>query len=201
MKRIAKITQCIGALFLLSGCATFLKLDKQENTQTEAKPSTKKSLTIFYSQFQQVEKDLQKAPEQDRLTTQKRIIKILSQTNQFSDIKVAEGENVPSGSDLTIKFTSVTQVNNKIGPLRILSFVTLGVVPMQFDQETKFTGEVSDKSGKKLKTTASSFQSDTWIGWIFLPLMPFYYPDSQADKAFENMINQALTELKKENIL
>lgn len=201
MKRLAIPLHCLLATLMFSRCATFLNMDKQSDGAKEPGNAPKKTLTISYTQYQKAEKEMEKSPEKDRLITQNRIQKILSATNRFSEIKIAENENVVSGSDLTIKFSAVTEVNNKTSALRILSIVTLGVVPMQFEQETKFTGEVFDKNGKKLKTTASSFQSSTWLGWIFLPLMPFYYPDSQAEKAFESMIGQALAELKKENIL
>lgn len=176
-----------------------LKKKRQQKTKQAFQP--KKNLTITYAQYQQVDSEKTKSPEKDRLITEQRIVKILNRSNQFTEVKVAENENLPAASDLTMKFTAVSNVNNKIGPLRILSFVTLGVVPMQFKQETKLTTEVFDKNGKRLKLSESSFQSDTWIGWIFIPLAPFYWPDSQADKAFESMVGSALAEMKKENIL
>jgi len=108
---------------------------------------------------------------------------------------------VTASTDLRINFGAFTKVDNQVGALRILAFVTLGIVPMQFKQETKLTGEVFDKNGKKLKVTEGSFKSDTWIGWFVLPLMPFYSPESQADKAFKGMLDDALQVLKKDNIL
>lgn len=201
MKRKSIIFFFVPTVFAFTACATFLDLEKKETLKSQTSVSTKKNLTITYAQYQQVDTEKTKSPEKDRLITEQRIIKILNRSNQFTEVKVAENENSPAASDLTMKFTVVSNVNNKIGPLRILSFVTLGVVPMQFKQETKLTSEVFDKNGKRLKLTESSFQSDTWIGWIFLPLAPFFWPDSQADKAFENMVGSTLAEMKKENLL
>lgn len=201
MKRFSIFCFLLPTVFTFSACVTFLDLEKKETAKNETSVSAKKNLTITYAQYQQVDSEKTKSPEKDRLITEQRIVKILNRSNQFTEVKVAENENSSATSDLTMKFTVVSNVNNKIGPLRILSFLTLGVVPMQFKQETKLTTEVLDKSGKRLKLTESSFQSDTWIGWIFLPLAPFFWPDSQADKAFENMVGSTLAEMKKENLL
>ncbi|MFZ5630782.1 MAG: hypothetical protein ACOY5B_16735 [Spirochaetota bacterium] len=201
MKKIAHISCALMTVFAVSGCATFLTLEKPDDTNKAVLNGQKRTLTIVYSQYQQTDKEMEKAREQDRLITEKRIKRILEETNLFSEVKVAEDVTVPGNSDLTIKFTALTKVNNQVNPLRILSFVTLGLIPMQFTQETKLTGEVLDKTGKKFKTTEGSFQSSTWIGWFILPLAPFYSPDSQADKAFKAMIDEAMQALAKDKIL
>jgi len=63
INKLLLISATVASALVLSGCATFLNTEKQEKALQANSNTQKRSLSIVYSQFQQTDKEMEKARE------------------------------------------------------------------------------------------------------------------------------------------
>ncbi|PJZ75615.1 hypothetical protein [Leptospira neocaledonica] len=106
-------------------------------------------------------------------------------------------------SNLADLYCDVIYTNKKYphGGLNVISGFTLLFLPSEFSTNVIIDFTFKDKNGKSLKSYRRSAETFNWLGWLFLPFMPFYFPTSEIDTMNFQLVKSILKEAVKDNVL
>ncbi|TGM12981.1 hypothetical protein EHQ81_12055 [Leptospira selangorensis] len=87
------------------------------------------------------------------------------------------------------------------GGLNVISGFTLLLLPSEYSTNVTINFTFKDKNGKFLKSYQRSAETYNWLGWLFLPFMPFYFPTLEIDTMNFQLVGSILKEARKDNLL
>ena len=82
----------------------------------------------------------------------------------------------------------------------ILSVFTITIIPFFVEQNTSFIFNFENNSKKLKYQITKSMYSATWVGFLTLPLMPFYSTNSAANSSFREIIHSSLNEASSKSL-
>ncbi|TGM12982.1 hypothetical protein EHQ81_12060 [Leptospira selangorensis] len=85
--------------------------------------------------------------------------------------------------------------------LTFLSGITLLIIPTMFSINTIIDVSFKDKKGKLLGRYERNAESFNWLGLVFLPAMPFYFPEVEGREMHLQLISSIFKEASLNNIL
>ncbi|TGK81974.1 hypothetical protein EHQ24_11880 [Leptospira noumeaensis] len=119
--------------------------------------------------------------------------KIFEESNQFNQVNLTRSTN-----DLNVKIVRNSQDTNTGGAF--LTGLTFGILPTYSNLDHTIAVEIKNSKTGISKTYARSFKSKFFVGWIFLPISPFFWPTSVSNNIQTFQLKSVLAEAKKEGI-
>lgn len=186
-KRFMCLTVALLAVVFITGCASF-RGKEIPNISLEGSTDAPKMSAIDYSVTWQINgKDSGVAVKHlDEL-----VEKVFNESGIFGSYKAGSGYE-------EIHFDITMNNHGKFSATAsIITGLTLFIIPSYATDKYTLTVELYDK-GQLFKTYQYNDYMKTWLGWVFLPMMPGHMPGKTAEKVNENMLRAFIADLKRD---
>lgn len=196
MMKVKQIHISIYAIVLLaislSGCASFQGHELPQIDVTNFKNNSAQYSLDYSIRWQSFGKESAVGikPFEEIVT------ETLNETSLFSSYKPGVGNS-------EIHFDLVMNNHGNLVASLLSGYIsgfTLLVIPAYAKDEYTLTAEVS-KNDKFIKRYQYDDHMSTWIGWIFLPVMPTHTPNETSKKVMKNMFQTFLMDLQSDDII
>ncbi|PJZ64432.1 hypothetical protein CH371_18645 [Leptospira wolffii] len=185
-------------LFLNLNCATFVFYPDYFETVPEKRATVllKKTIgvNVLYKLFND---DVEETPV---LNHQKDIERMMKNSISKAGYTVDDPKGGQGSADANCDIVYTNKVYPH-GGLSFLAGMTLFALPTQVSTNVIIDISFKDKSGKLLKSYQRSAETFNWIGWLFLPFMPFYFTTSEINDMNFQLVSSILREAAKDNVL
>lgn len=196
MRKYFRLTLTIFSINL--NCATFVfypeNFEKIPVKTTSSSHRMTIGLSVLYKFF---DDDIEETPVLNFQKEKETMIKESIIKVGYNVIDIKENISIPD------YYCDVIYTNKKYphGGLNVISGFTLMLLPSEYSMDTTIDITFKDKNGKFLKSYKRSAETFNWLGWLFLPFMPFYFPTSEIDTMNFQLVGSILKEAAKDNIL
>ncbi|TGK00546.1 hypothetical protein EHO58_19050 [Leptospira selangorensis] len=179
-------------------CATFILYpDNFEKVATNESRSeiNKKTvgINVIYKLFNDDEEELPSPKRQNEIS--KMLENFILKSGYISQVK-SNTESTEINCDIIY-----TKKIYPHGGLTFLSGITLLIIPTMFSIHTIIDVSFKDKNGKLLGRYERNAESFNWLGLVFLPAMPFYFPEVEGREMHLQLISSIFKEASLNNIL
>ncbi|MCW7494002.1 hypothetical protein ND861_15250 [Leptospira sp. 2 VSF19] len=184
---------CLG---ILLHCASFVHYENP-TLKNQPKPEILEKKTIlikYYGDFYekgQFSKHPQAIPE-----INENIADILKESNMFK--KVVTNENEPHDLIMYVE-TNIDEKASKI--FAVISGLTVLAIPLKMDQDYHMKISLLDSKKKLLAFNEERFNIDIFVGWIIIPISPFFFTPVVHSNANRNVIYSSLNQWKSKGII
>ncbi|WP_233440909.1 hypothetical protein [Leptospira biflexa] len=186
----------ILSLGILLNCITFVKYENPnlKNTATPEILEKKVILIKYFGDYYEHGK-ISKFPQAIPRFNEK-MEGILKDSNLFKNVTTNDKDSVDL---IMIVETNINDKSNKI--LAGISGVTVLVFPLFIDLELSTKVSLFDSNRKLLAVNEERYTNDSFIGWILIPVSPFFFTPVVETRTYRNIIYSSLNNWKSKGII
>ncbi|MBL0953729.1 MAG: hypothetical protein IBJ01_03080 [Leptospira sp.] len=184
---------CLG-IFL--NCAAFVHYENPnlKNTKTPELEEKKSVLIKYFGDYYENGK-FSKHPQHIPILNE-RMVDIVKESNLFKNVVTKENE--PYDYIIYVE-TNINEKGSKVWPA--LAGATFLVFPLIMDQDFSVKVSLLDSKRKLLAVNEERMNMDVFVGWVIIPISPFFFTPVVQNNAYRNVIYSSLSQWKSKGII